>query len=191
METAKIIIEYLKIILSAQVIIGVICITFFALFKTEIRSLLNRIASITIGSTVLSSPQPSSEINNSKEIESTEELELPEELQTDDPEIETALRQAMQAERARAHLWEYRYLNGFLVRNTQKVLDWLISNNSPPNNSMYDAWWNGLIATSSERQAIINVLEEHNLLILDGGLITVTPKGEEYAEWRGPLQDEK
>ena len=179
--------EYLKLFLSSQVVIGVVAATFMLLFKNELRSLLNRIASIKIGSTVLSAPQPETKEEKSKKITVTENVELPKEVNVSDPEVEKALQHAFQAERARAHLWEYRYLNNFLVLNTQKVLDWLISVESPPTFSMYDAWWNQIIPTAQERRAVINALEEHNLVAFDNELVNVTPKGHEYAEWRGSI----
>ncbi len=95
-------------------------------------------------------------------------------------------RQAMQAERAPAHLWEYRYLNHYLALNTQRVLDWLSALPDPPTFTMYDAWWQQVIPTA-ERRTVIQVLEEHNLVVMKGELIEVTPKEKEYIQWRGPL----
>ncbi len=93
----------------------------------------------------------------------------------------------MQSERARAHLWEYRFLNRFLVLNTQRVLDWLAGLPDPPTFTMYDAWWQQVIPSAEQRRTIVQVLEEHNLIVMRGDLIEITPKGREYIEWRGPL----
>ena len=83
------------------------------------------------------------------------------------------------------------YLNHFLVNTTQRVLDWLISTkistNIPVSYSLYDSMWLPIIPDPEQRQIIINVLKNHYLVSTDNGLITVTPKGIEYAEWRGEL----
>lgn len=184
--------EYLKVLLSPQMVVGVVLIILFLLFRIEIRSLLSRIASIRWGQAEISAPQQPYE-NGSVSIKSTnEELlnttppELPEGLNVS-PEDAERFRQAMLAERSRAHFWEYRYLNHFFVMATQRVLDWLISLPNATTFAAYDALWQPFIATAEQRRTIIQVLEEHSLIIMHSDLIQVTPKGHEYAHWRGPL----
>lgn len=184
--------EYLKVLLSPQMVVGTVLIILFVLFRIEIRSLLSRIASIRWGQAEISAPQPPSE-DGSASIKSTNENlpittppELPEGLNVS-PEDAERFRQAMLAERSRAHFWEYRYLNHFFVMATQRVLDWLRSLPNATTFTAYDALWQPLIATAEQRRTIIQVLEEHSLIIMHGDLIQVTPKGHEYAQWRGPL----
>ncbi|MES9912322.1 MAG: hypothetical protein ABW126_08020 [Candidatus Sedimenticola sp. 4PFRAG1] len=190
MEISKIVLEYLKVLLSAQVVICATTLTFFLLFKNEFKSLLNRIASIKIGGAELAAPQPLTQSEREKAIEPAEDVDLPDSINVRDPKLQEDLRNAFTAERARAHLWEYRYLNYFLVHNTQRVLDWLIGLETSPTFAMYDAWWQASISTASERRSIIQALEEHNLVVLQNEVIAVSPKGQEYAEWRGPLPNE-
>lgn len=54
------------------------------------------------------------------------------------PEDQDRLTDFIKAERARAALWEYRFLNFFLVTRTQKVLDWFASIKDKPTLQFYD-----------------------------------------------------
>ena len=91
---------------------------------------------------------------------------------------------------ARAALWEYRYLNYFLARGTQRVLDWLNALGVQTTATMFDSFWLPFIPNAQERQAIITALQAHSLIAMNGQVIEVTPKGKEYLTWRGPLPDE-
>ena len=66
-------------------------------------------------------------------------------------------------------------------------MDWLINEPDSPTFTMYDAWWQWIVPSAEERRIIIQVLEDHNLIIMHGELISVTGKGREYAAFRGPL----
>ena len=52
---------------------------------------------------------------------------------------------------------------------------------------MYDSFWMPLIPNPIERGAILDALRNHHLILLQGHMIEVTPKGKEYVQWRGPL----
>lgn len=100
------------------------------------------------------------------------------------------LEEAFAAERARAFLWEYRYLNYFLARSSQRVLDWLAGLSVRTTVGTFEAFWLPILPIAQERQAIVTALQAHYLIVLAGELIEVTPKGREYLQWRGPLPDE-
>lgn len=193
----EIAIAYLKVTLSPQVVLGAVAATFLILFRVPLSSLINRMASFRWGPAELSAPQPATDQAREKEdfklsdnVDQESESEIPDELNVSDEAAER-FRQAMQAERARAHLWEYRFLNYFLVINTQRVLDWLSALPDSPTFTMYDAWWQQVIPTAEQRRTVIQVLEEHNLVVMKGDLIELTPKGKEYIQWRGPLPGNK
>lgn len=190
MEIAKLILEYLKVILSAPVLLSVVGIIFIRIFKEDIKALILRVAKIKFpGGAEVSTPQS---IRQSDEAsENRPELQpdinisgLPTDLL---PVHRQAIEQVIKAERATSYLWEYRYLNYFLVYNTQRILDWLIDLNQSTTYSHYDASWLPIIPAVSERNAIITALESHHLIQIINGLIQVTPKGREYQQWRGPL----
>ena len=96
-----------------------------------------------------------------------------------------------QAERARAYLWEYRYLNYFLAYGTQKVLDWLACLPTRTSCDLFDTFWLPYIPSAEERRAIITALQAHHLIMIQDNLIEVTPKGREYIQWRGALPEKK
>lgn len=195
MEIATLLLEYIKVLLSPQCLAGLVTLVFFSRFRDDIRALMKRVASIRLpGGAELAAPQleRAAEEKAPKEppaLPAGAALPVPEGLHLT-PEQAKAVAEVFRAERSKAYLWEYRYLNLFLVANTQHVLDWLASLPQRTTLSMYDAWWLPRIPSAEERRAIINALRTHYLIqIGDGELIEVTEKGREYAQWRGQMPD--
>jgi hypothetical protein len=185
---AQIVLEYIKALLTSQVVAGTVALTIILIFKREIKDLLLRVATIKLpGGTEFSAPQASriEEDSNQKKLPASA---------SDGPDLKSLLsgtddsvRAAFEAERARAYLWEYRYLNHFLAFHTQQVLDWLSQIQSPASLSLYDTVWLMAVPSTVERSAIIEALSAHYLIQIQDQLITVTPKGKEYIDWRGPI----
>ncbi|OHE76359.1 MAG: hypothetical protein A2107_02610 [Verrucomicrobia bacterium GWF2_62_7] len=194
MSTAQLVLDYLKVLLSTQVVAGVACLAFLWMFREDIKALLLRTAKIKFpgGAEVLTSQAAKQEekAGESDKLPSPpkDEVKLPVTLQPDDMKKVVEL---FQAERARAYLWEYRYLNYFLAYRTQKVLDWLASLSSRTSCDLYDAFWLPHIPSAEERKAIIVALQAHYLIIIQNNLVEVTPKGREYIQWRRPLPENK
>jgi len=193
MDLANLILEYLKVLLSAPVVTGIVAILFFLLFREDIKALLLRIAKIRFpGGAELSTSQSERQIKEekveSKGLPSVDRTipGLPANLgQEERRKVEEIVR----AERATAYVWEYRYLNYFLVYATQRVLDWLISLGQSTTYNHFDTIWLPLIPSANERSAIISALQAHHLVQVHDAVIEVTPKGREYQQWRGPLPD--
>jgi len=192
-EIAKLVVEYLRVALSAQTLAAVVAIVFFLVFKEDFRALMRRIAKIRFpGGSELSTSQVerSSENVPAGETEPplppAEQVSLPQNLSLTPEQID-GIRQLFEAERAKAYLWEYRFLNYFLVPNTQRALDWLAALPNRTSVSLFDALWLPSIPSADERKAIIGALQAHHLILFTGPLIEVTPKGREYIQWRGPL----
>ncbi len=101
--------------------------------------------------------------------------------QNNDPED---LRRQILQWRTGAYLWEYRYLNLFLVPNTRMFLSWLYTQKSIDFGSAVAVW--GTSLPHDERSAIIMALQNHYLVSVENGRITITPKGMEYIEQFGP-----
>jgi len=189
MEWFQIALEYLKVFLSTQAIAGIIAIVFFRTFKDDIKALIFRIAKIRLpGGGELSTPQLE-KLHNEKPIA---DKALPEPQSADlqvniqEDKIET-IRALYNAERARAYFWEYSYLNYYLVPSTQRVLDGFASAIAPVSSSLYDTLCLPTIPHVKERKAILEALEKHHLITIANELISVTPKGHEYIEWRGKV----
>ena len=189
METSKIILEFIRALTASQIIYGAVAITFLLLFKEAIKALIGRIAKIKLpGGGELSTPQSlrsSDEKPNDVKISVSSDDLLPPNLELTTEQVKQ-IDEAFKAERAKAALWEYRYLNYYLVPQTQRVLDWLASLSVRTTISMFDSFWMPIIPEANERKAIINALQSHHLIMLTGELIEITPKGKEYLQWRGP-----
>lgn len=194
MENASLILEYLKVLLTAPVLFSIVAVLFIMLFREDIKALILRIAKIRLpGGTEVSTPQ-------SNQLATEQQKPAPEPTVDDQvavvglPDNLTSqqrhtIEQLIRSHIATAYIWEYRYLNYFLVRATQIVLDWLIGLPQATTYMHYDSVWLPIIPSANERQAIINALQTHHLIQQDvSGMIVVTPKGREYQEWRGPLQ---
>ncbi|WP_297797817.1 hypothetical protein [uncultured Marinobacter sp.] len=193
MSTAGLVLEYLKVLLSGPVLFSLVALVVIIVFREDIKALILRIAKIKLpGGTEFDTPQ-------SKQLDAEEEKPAPEPRANDEmpilglPEGLTAeqrerVEQVIRAHIATAYTWEYRYLNYFLARGTQVVLDWLINLPQPTTYAHFDSTWLPLIPSAEERQAIIGALRNHHLIQQDEAeLISVTPKGREYQQWRGPL----
>lgn len=191
METASLTLEYFKVLLSPQMVVGVVGLTFFFLFREDIKALLLRIAEIRFpGGAEVSTSQSERQIKEENieqkplPVPASSLPGLPNDLTQ---QQRVAIENILKAERATSYLWEYRYLNYFLVYRTQMVLDWLISLNQPTTYSHFDATWLPIIPSANEREATINALQAHHLVQVVDGAIQLTPKGMEYQQWRGAL----
>lgn len=191
MTVARLVLEYLGVLLSAPPVAAVIIITFLVLFRAQIAALIARIARIKLpgGGELFTSQQ-----NRSTERAERRAPDVPEESTVDIPEEvrltpdqAQRIEQLIRSERANAYLWEYRYLNYFLVRQTQGVLDWLATFDRPVSYRLIDSQLQTWIPDANERNAIFQALTNHHLIQVQGELMEVTPKGREYIEWRGPL----
>ena len=101
------------------------------------------------------------------------------------PEQVKIVSEAFESERANAYLWEYKYLNLFLVPNTKNVLDWFYSLDKSISVSFFDNIWKTIIPDEKEREAILKALLNHYLIIRnDGDMLVISPKGREYKDWK-------
>lgn len=186
MAVAQIVLEYLKVFLTAPVMAGAVALTFIIIFREQVSGLIARLATIRVPGGELSAPQlpgtPATAPTNLPDIPPGDEPALP-------PAIaDTAeLQERFNAERARAYLWEYRYLNLFLVPASQRVLEWFASLGERPTYAMYYSYWTTVIPDPSQRSTIISVLESHFLVQRQNDLLEITPKGREYLEWRARI----
>lgn len=191
MELSRLILEYLKVMSTPQIVIGAIGLVFLFLFRENIKSLIQRIAKIKFpGSAELLTSQSERQIKeNKREVKPlpSPEAPLPGFPSGLNPQQLSTVENILKAERATSRLWEYRYLNYFLVYRTQLVLDWLINLNQPTTFSYFDAEWLPVIPSASEREAIISVLQAHHIIQVNEGAIDISPKGLEYQQWRGDL----
>ncbi len=185
--------DYLKVFLTGPVLFSLVAIVFLLVFREDIKALLLRIAKVKLpGGMEITTPQSSRTAEEAELVEkpsidvSATIKDLPNDLNVQQRE---AVAQLIRSHVATSALWEYRYLNYYLVRTTQEILDWLISLLQPTTYAHFDSTWLPLIPSANERQAIIDALQTHHLIYIDSdtGLIHITEKGREYQKWRGEL----
>jgi hypothetical protein len=188
MSTTQIVLEYLRVLLSAPVMAAAVAIVLLVLFRADLKALLLRIATLKFPGGVEFSTTQSGRIDTDVaaspqqvSVTSIPNVQLPAQLTEPQREQVTSL---LSAEQATSRLWEYRYLNYFLVANTQRVLDWLAQFPQQIAYSFYDTQWLPIVPDANERGAIINALQSHHLVQTDAQSISVTPKGHEYIQWR-------
>lgn len=190
MQISALILDYLRVLLSAPVMVAAVIVYFLIFFRADIKALMSRIATIKFPGGELSTSQMNKErdelLSARKGLPSIPEQSTPIP-QGLSPEQIQVVKELIDAERAKAFLWEYRYLNYYLAPSTQRVLDWLASLNQRTTVSTFDTFWQPVIPNAQERIAILTALQTHHLIQITGELIEVTPKGREYLQWRRPL----
>lgn len=188
MEWCRLALEYLKVLLTPQIVIIIGVIWFAKTFKENIAALIDRIKAIKFPGGELSTPQHEKLKNESPIEDKTspepQSADLPANIKEND--IET-LKTLYNAERSRAYFWEYSYLNYYLVTRTQYTLDWLAKYAQPMPVSLYDTLTSPSVPDPKERNAILNALENHYLVQVKDNIITVSQKGHEYIEWRSKV----
>ena len=189
MECRELALEYAKLLLSGPPVFALTAVALIWYFNEEMRALLTRVARITLpGGAQIDTPQSKPPNPEEKPLK-TEEVEASEVPTGLTPDQEAAFTEALNTQKITATLWEYRYLNYFLARGTQILLDWLIGSTQPITCTYYDSFFLPIVPSAHERQAMLGALESHRLIAVDrkSSLITVTAKGQDYHEWRGTL----
>ena len=126
MEIANLVLEYLRVLLTAPLLFSVVAIVFFYRFTEDIKALLLRVAKIRLpGGAEVDTPQ-SRRIEREPRPVNTEEVPVQGIPAGLTPDQEQAITQLLRAQIATTYIWEYRYLNYFLARGTQLTLDWLV-----------------------------------------------------------------
>ena len=192
--TPEIVLEYLKVLLSWPVVTGIISLIAIKTFRPQIAALLGRPLKLEWpgGGASFGSQDKTSkaELPTNNAIPaipaSSEVVALPQSVSPSSSEAQDIVH-LVRSERANAALWEYRYLNLFLVRGTQVVLDWLATLPNGISSAFFDSQLQAFITAANERFAILNALQKHHLVSINADLISITDKGREYLTWRGPL----
>ncbi|KVR47568.1 hypothetical protein WK16_06715 [Burkholderia ubonensis] len=127
----RLILEYLKVVLSWPVVVGLGATVGTLWFRTELRALINRIASLEFPGGKLVTQQAMIE---DESVIGEAAQSVPADNATPpalqglrlSAEDQATLRNVFVSERAAARMWEYHYLNYYFAPSTQHVLNWLI-----------------------------------------------------------------
>jgi hypothetical protein len=181
-------INILKIVLSWPMVILTLGVLSICKFKNALSAWLKNLSlhGEYKGATFSAQSQSVTEVSGETEKQNIETIKnnLPTEADNNNPEL---LKEEVKNWRARSYLWEYRYLNYYLVPRTQYTLDYFYDLKKPLSFAYYDAMTIPLIPDPKERAAMIGALISHHLLIDTSGLLTISEKGREYVEWRGKM----
>ncbi len=201
----ELLVDYLAIFFSWPVAAVFIAILMVRIFRGEIGQWLQHLA-IRRGETEVYSRQPSSSLDDTDEKPSPvedsdsgprDDLSEPTDREPSkisapiagpsdekvkiDEEI-ARLKFALERQMKQSKLWEFSYLNLFLIDYTKKVLVWL-SNSGPTATGTYHSAWMKQIPSGNERNTVLGALTHHLLVEGKDGQISVTDKGKEYIDW--------
>ena len=184
----EIIVGYFRVLLSAPPMTVLVVFVLVRVFKTELKTLMDRIATIKfLGSEISTTSQviDHTEKTGPDELPTgSTETALPEGL-TLSPDQQKLVTDFIQAQKTTSRIWEYRYFNSYFVHDTQLVLDWLVRNS--PSIELFHAMWMPKIPKVTDRESILLALQNHNLITVLLTMIEITEKGRDYLQWRGPL----
>ena len=180
----EIIVGYLRVLLSAPPMTVLVVIVLVRVFKNELKTLMDRIATIKfLGGELSTTFQVIDHTEKTGPDEPTPDL--PEDLNNISLEQQERVRNFIQAQQDTIKLWEYRYLREYLVLSTHQVLAWLNLQNST-SIDLFDALWAHVIPIAKSRENIILALQNHYLItVRDEVMIEITDKGRDYLQWRG------
>lgn len=177
MDIARLILDYVRVVLSPQMIAGALSLALLALFKDDLRRLLARIAKLRLpggGEFTLQVEKSRRERARPNQTEPPPTAALP------DRPTEAQISNTIAAYQAEARTWEFRYLNCFLANDTQEIIDW-IAGAADAKLEVLD-----MLYTAPERDAILDALRTHRIVEQQGEAFRVTDKGRDYIKFRGP-----
>ena len=185
--TSELVLEYVKVILDFPFLSLVFAICFSFMFREGIKALLLRVGKIRFPWAELSTTQSNIQASNNVKESEVKSSSVDDIISDLTKEKQEEIQKLANSYMENTTLWEFRYLNLFLVNTTQYVLDWLISYNQPISSHLYDSTWLPIVPSANERGNIFNALQGHHLITFDqsSGRIAVTPKGFRYQQWRG------
>lgn len=175
-DCTQIILEYLKVIVSWPIALVTIVILLINNFKDAISYWIKRLK-IQHGDIIISSQV----LHNKIEIDSEKNLTIESPKENKDKTNSTE----MLNWRENAYIWEYRFLNYYLVHYTHLTLDWLCDLGEETTYIRFDTEFNSIIRHPEERHAVISALEQHHLITFRDRKIEITEKGREYINYMG------
>ena len=187
--TSAMFLEYLKVLLSWPVVVGIGGILGAIYYRHEFRELVNRIGSIEALGVKLGTTQADITLKEGATDVEPEPVAVDEPVPAAvadaqvSPEERANLEAAFTAERAAARMWEYRFLNYYFAPSTQAVLDWFVGLAVPTTFNAFEALFINAIVNKPEREAVITALQKHSCILVNAQTLAVTEKGREYAGW--------
>jgi len=184
MNINQIILEYLSILLSWPLLVFILGIVFLFKFSNSIKTFLENLRSLKAGPFEFSQQQKPPEEIEKKIEDKLEESGIT--LEKEDKEFQISQQQeVIRYWVERAKLYEFLYLNLYLVPNSKTALLWFI-NPSTKDNFIYSFILPPQIVNQKEeKEAIFNALLSNGLIEQDGILFKISEKGKRFLKFLG------
>jgi len=178
-------VEVLRIVSAPAVM--VLCMA--VIFRASIREFLKNIVEVRVGEGGLTMRQQPTALANVADVvpPSPADATVPGKALaplSNDSDKQSLARQRADSAMVSAEVWEYRYLNLFLVANTVKALGWLAELDQAITDTHFDNVLGTWGIRAEQRGNIFNALREHHLVSYSTRMIAITPKGRNYLSWR-------
>jgi hypothetical protein len=197
----QIILEYLRVILSWPLLTFILLIIFLFKFANSIKVFLENLRSLKAGPFEFSQQQKPPEEINKKIEDKLEESGITltkEQLKQIEETFETLSKEKQNKEfqiskqgevirylAERAELYEFLYLNLYLVYNSKIALFWFV-NPSTKDNFIYSfPLPPQIVNQTAEKEAIFTVLLSNGLIEQDGLLFKISEKGKRFLKFLG------
>jgi hypothetical protein len=198
MTKAEIILEYFKIFISWPVGVTAISLLFVFKFSNEISAFLKDVCKVKFGQLeVIKQAETPRITQNRKKQKSktngitftTEQInkldeefkKLASERDIKDEEIKNK-NELINYMIFRSEIYEFSYLNLFLVPNTKMVLLWIQSQNKVIRELLV-LYIKSLVNDGLQLEVIINTLVTNELIQMDNGIFQITDKGNRFLEF--------
>lgn len=187
--------EYLKAIFSWPIAVLFLGLFFFVKFKKQIEIYLTNISGIKLpgGVEIMSQSEktttaekaepPKKEIPDEEIKEILDNLISKKEHQEELQKIQGELQKLIAAKDGEITYWEFLYLSLYLVTHTKQMLVWIAKQEIPVSRQLINTAWAPIITLQTERTAVIEALLTHQLIIESSGLISITPKGNNFIRY--------
>lgn len=192
--------DLLKILISWPIAAIILGLFFMSNFRTSIETFLINIGSMKLpgGLEIQRQDQPNPIKDNKKlddailsedthamnEIESTLD-EISQDENITEAEVQQ-LKYQYQQTAYTARWWKFAYLNLFFVPQTKKVLSWF-ANNPPQTRQSYNTLWLPYIIDQNQRNIILSVLLQNEMLLEENSQIKIAPEGFSFLQYIGSI----
>jgi hypothetical protein len=96
--------------------------------------------------------------------------------------LETKLKDLLTEKEWEIIYWRINYLNCFLIPTTKRVLEWFTIFTAGTTRHIYHESWKGTITDPAQRDVMLRVLLQSELLVGDEGNVKITPFGEYFVK---------
>lgn len=83
----------------------------------------------------------------------------------------------------KATLWYFEYLTFFLAAHTKAILEWIATRGIPISRAGFHLTWTSPVPEADERELVLSVLRQSQLIVDDGDLLIVSERGRQFVDY--------